>query len=169
MMGLRFTHAQARVMGGVLADAVDAIEAEGRQSTHVVPPDRPGEPVAVSEGMPEKDKHTILIRYWHPLKLNALMGRHPMVIHRLKQADYERVAYCYQLFPKARYKRRVSLTIILGPRQRGGDPDSYLKVLGDGLVQCGQLVDDSAKWVEWAPVQFRRGPEMGTEICLEDL
>lgn len=155
---MRLTHKQARELGGVLAEVVDRIEAEGQSA-------RPDPPVA------EKGRYTITIRKWHPLKLNAIIGRHPMKIHKLKQADYDFLAHVFRFqipIPKAVCKRRVSLTIILGPRQRGGDPDSYLKVLGDGLVQCGQLVDDSQQWVEWASVQFRRGPEMGTEIVLED-
>jgi Holliday junction resolvase RusA-like endonuclease len=69
---------------------------------------------------------------------------------------------------KATGKRRVTITIILGPRQRGADPDAYFKAVGDALVDCGALVDDSRKWVEWMPVRYDRGKNTGCMIELED-
>jgi len=71
--------------------------------------------------------------------------------------------------PKAQGKRRVSLEIVLGPRQRGGDPDSYWKLLLDNLKHLGLIRDDNKEWVELGPVTFSRGPQRATAITLEDL
>jgi hypothetical protein len=76
---------------------------------------------------------------------------------------------CRGVVPPATGKRRVGITIILGPRQKGADPDAYHKALGDALVRCWALRDDSRHWVEWLPVQYDRGPHRKTVIVLEDI
>jgi hypothetical protein len=59
---------------------------------------------------------------------------------------------------------------LLGPRQRGADPDAYWKSLLDALVHAGLLVDDSPKWCELGPVRFerecRRKPAIQLELML---
>jgi hypothetical protein len=70
---------------------------------------------------------------------------------------------------KATGKRRVRLTVILGPRQRGGDPDAYHLSLLDALVRAGLLVDDSKEYVELEPTHYVRETKPGCVIVLEDL
>jgi hypothetical protein len=70
--------------------------------------------------------------------------------------------------PRATVRRRVTIVIVLGPRQRGADPDAYFKATGDALKDCGALVGDSKEWVEWLPVRYERGESAGTIIELED-
>lgn len=106
---------------------------------------------------------------WHPAKLNDLLHCHWSKKHRLKKADRDIVAYYAGWIPKATGKRRVTLMIILGPRQRGADPDAYQKSLADALVCCQLLRDDSREWIEWAPIVYERGPERATVITLTDL
>lgn len=90
---------------------------------------------------------------------------------RMKKSDREMVAGYARLaeVPKAKRKRRVRLTIVLGPRQRGADPDAFWKGLLDSLVAAELLVDDSKEWVELAPVEYERGKERATRIVLEDM
>lgn len=113
----------------------------------------------------------IIIPNWHPTLLNVLLNCSPHKRNRLKRADQGMVATYARLAeaPRATGKRRVTLTIVLGPRQRGGDPDAYWKSLLDALAACGQLVDDSRKWVETPPVLFERAAIKSTSIQLLDL
>lgn len=101
--------------------------------------------------------YEIEIERWHPTRLNELLGL-PWSRARRKHRDADMVAgYCLQRHvTRATGKRRVSLTIGLGPRERGGDPDCYWKSLLDALVKCGALVDDSAKWVDLGAVEYVR-------------
>jgi len=110
----------------------------------------------------------VTIPNWHPVTLNTIINNHWSVGHKRKKADARIIATYFAHLPKAVGKRRVSLCIILGKGQRAADPDAYHKSLLDALVKCGQLVNDSYKWVELAPVKFIRG-EMSTVILLEDL
>lgn len=79
------------------------------------------------------------------------------------------VVACNGAVPKAAGRRRVSLLVVLGPRQRGADPDAYFKALGDALVSAGAVVDDSRHWIEWGPVTYERGAEPGCVLTLEDI
>lgn len=108
---------------------------------------------------------------FHPCRLNQLIGRHFAVVARLKRRDRDVIAFWARraCVPPAAGKRRVRLTITLGPRQRAGDPDSMWKSLLDACVHCGLLKDDNRQGVELAPVEFVRGPEMGMTIELEDI
>jgi Holliday junction resolvase RusA-like endonuclease len=119
------------------------------------------------------DQHTLHIPRWHPAKVNQLYSGHWAVKSRLKAADRQMVAlYAKQAkIPLAFGPRRVTLTILLKPRQRGGDPDAYWKSSLDALTHAGLLVDDNRQHVELAPVQYRRSGETdwGTLIHLEDL
>lgn len=115
--------------------------------------------------------HMLHITQWHPARLNQWEGRHWSVKNCLKKADREMVGTYAILvgIPKASGKRRITLTLTLSPRQRGGDPDAYWKSLLDALAACGLLVDDNRQNVELAPVLFQRGKERATTIVLEDL
>lgn len=114
---------------------------------------------------------TVTIPDWHPVRLNELMGRNRFVIHKRKKADRELIAfYCLQAqIPPAVGLRRITLTIILGPRQRAADPDAYWKSLLDALVQCKALKSDDRFGVECVPVRYERADRKATVIQLEDL
>lgn len=109
----------------------------------------------------------IIITNWHPAPLNKMSG-HWATRHRLKRADREIIANSFIGQPKAKSKRLLRLTIVLGKGQRGCDPDAYFKSLCDALVHAGMLSDDSRQYVELAPVQYERG-EMASIIELEDI
>lgn len=115
-------------------------------------------------------RHWCLALPRHTALVNALLHSVKARIAR-KRADRELVAEwaANAGIPAATGKRRVRLTIVLAPRQRAGDPDAYQKSLGDALVQCGLLVNDSRQWVEWVPPQFARGELARMFVELEDV
>lgn len=113
--------------------------------------------------------HTVRIDGWHPAILNQWQGRHWSVGAKLKALDRENIAIEFLGTPKAEGKRRVSLSLVLGPKQRGGDPDAYWKSLLDALVNAGQLLDDSKEYVELGSVTYERGKRKATIITLEDV
>lgn len=115
--------------------------------------------------MPE---YTLTIPNWHPTRLNQLLT-HWAVANKRKKSDYQLVWGYAHTLPKARGKRRLELTIILGPGQRAADPDAYFKVICDALVKLGLLTDDNRQGVELAPVIYRRGKEKATIIRLTDM
>jgi hypothetical protein len=106
----------------------------------------------------------------HTARLNELIGSWRKAA-RLKKRDRGTVALACRLarVPPAAGKRLASLHVVLGPRQRAGDPDCYFKSLGDALVACGALRDDNRQGVEWAAPTFSRGPKAGMVITLTDL
>lgn len=115
--------------------------------------------------------HVLEIDGWHPARKNEWEGRHWSVKNRIKAAD-KAVVFAANFnagIPKATTKRRVRLTITLGPRQRGGDVDAYWKSLLDALKCAGLIIDDSKEWVETPPVEYVRGPKKATRIELEDI
>lgn len=103
----------------------------------------------------------------HPPTLNQLMRGKLRSRMRLSKT-WRCVVAAYWHGPKATAKRRVRITIVLGYRQRGADPDAFFKATGDALKHCGALVDDSKEWVEWLPVRYEHGREVKTIIELED-
>lgn len=111
---------------------------------------------------------TITIPNFHPAKLNELLGGHWSKGHKRKKADRNLIATYTRHLKPATTKRRVHLTIVCPDERYGGDPDSYFKSLNDALVHSKQLVNDSKKWCELAPVQYRIGSKE-TIITLEDL
>lgn len=113
----------------------------------------------------------LAIEGWHPTRLNRLLNSHWSTASRLKKADYAEVlrACERERVTAAVGKRHVSVTIVLGPGQRGGDVDAYAKSLLDSLVACGALRDDSRTWCELAPVQFERAAVKATRVVLRDL
>jgi hypothetical protein len=108
--------------------------------------------------------YTLTIPGWHPARLNHLLTGHWRPRYRLKRADADTVAFYARLggIPRATGKRRVSLRITLGYRQRAGDPDCYWKSLLDALKTAGLIVDDDRFGVDL-------GPERATTILLEDV
>lgn len=115
--------------------------------------------------------HTLIIPLWHPPKVNELYSGHWTRRAKLKRQALELVTMYARMagIPKAEGKRRVGLTITLGPRQRGGDVDSYHKSLLDCLTHCGLIRDDSPAWCEIEPVVYEHGVASATTIILEDL
>lgn len=115
--------------------------------------------------------HVITIPNWHPTRLNRLINCHWATRNRRKKRDYEMLAvYAMQAsVPKATTARKVLLHLTMAPRQHKPDADSLWKGLLDGLVSCGQLVNDSPKWCVLGSVSFDRGTEAATRITLEDL
>ena len=115
----------------------------------------------------------IVIPNWHPLRLNQIIGRPWYESVKAKRLQHGMIAMYTKKagVPRAHKKRRVTLSIYLGPRQRGGDTDAYWKVLLDSLKRCHAIVDDKTKWVELAPLELvaLRKRKMGTVIVLEDL
>lgn len=116
--------------------------------------------------------HPLCISNWHPATINQLLKSVRDRI-RLKKADRNMVFYMAKELkvPRATGKRRVHLTIIMKPKQRGADPDAYNKSLLDALVHAGLLRNDSHQWAEIAPVRYERGTakQWGSLIVLEDI
>ncbi len=107
---------------------------------------------------------------WHPTPLNKLLESNWQGRNRMKRKDRDMVwAYWAEAkFQRATQKRRVSVTLVYPKGKRFHDPDAMQKSLGDALVACGALRNDSSLWVEWTPVLFDRGPQK-TIIVLEDI
>ena len=111
------------------------------------------------------------IPHWHPTPLNRLFGSHWATASRMKKADAAIIAIYCRAIPKATGKRRLSVEIVLKPKQRRCDPDAYHKSLCDALVKAKCLVNDSSHYVELSPVQYERGTdrEWGTKLTLENI
>jgi Holliday junction resolvase RusA-like endonuclease len=108
----------------------------------------------------------------HTARLNQLMGRNKYAIASLKKRDRDIVAIVARMegIPFATTKRRVSLHVRLGPRQRKGDADCpWHKSLLDALVQAGMLKDDSLKWCELGEVTYERAKVPSMRVTLEDV
>lgn len=74
--------------------------------------------------------------------------------------------------PDARGKRRVTLTRIIGYRQRRYDRDNLAtgcKPVIDALVRCGLLVDDTEQHAELHFLQAKRAGLHGVVVLLEEL
>ncbi|HYT93653.1 MAG TPA: hypothetical protein VEL76_33350 [Gemmataceae bacterium] len=113
---------------------------------------------------------TLTIPDWNPTPLNKLLG-HWARRHRLKRGDADLVMFYSRLqgIPAATGRRRVSLRVTLGPRQRAPDPDALWKSTLDALVRTGLLLNDDRFDVELGSVEFERGPARATAILLEDM
>lgn len=113
---------------------------------------------------------TILIENWLPPLLNRSRGRHWSVGHKLTQQAAERLGWAKLAagVPDATTRRRVAVTLILGPQSKKCDGDS-LKHFWDGCKHAHLIVDDSLEWLEAPPLAFERGPQKGTKIVIEDL
>ena len=116
---------------------------------------------------------TLWIPGWTPTPLNRLLGAHWGTAHKRKQSDKEVIGRAVLLYglkwmpPQG--KRKVSMMIVLGPKMRAADPDSFWKSTLDALVSCGALIDDNRQHCITEPVQFCRGEYKATYITLEDV
>jgi len=120
--------------------------------------------------MAEQIKSWVIeIPNWTPVTLNSLINCHWATRGKRKKIDRDMIAFYGASIPKAERPRRIKLTITLGPKQKGADPDAFWKGLLDSLVHVGLLVNDSKEWVVLDPVQFERGKERATRIELFDL
>jgi hypothetical protein len=113
----------------------------------------------------------IFIDSFRPASLNELLRGGPWGAHRLKRRDREYVALFANLarVPRATAKRRVSLRIVLPPKQRRWDCDAMWKSLCDACVYAGLLKDDGPSWCQLGEVEYVRGTTLSTTIILEDL
>jgi Holliday junction resolvase RusA-like endonuclease len=107
----------------------------------------------------------------HTHSLNKLLTRNWRAAYGRKKQDREMVAIAALAsgIPKAIGKRRIELEVILGPRQRGCDPDSYWKSLLDSLKHAGMIVDDSKNYVVLEPVKYIRGKTAQMRVYLSDI
>lgn len=112
----------------------------------------------------------VAIPRWLPTRTNQLINSHWAIRNRLKKGDADIIAASVlgADVPRADCRRRVSLTITLGPGRRRPDPDAFWKTVLDGLVKCGALVNDSPVWCELGTVDVVRGEQDGTVIILEN-
>src|SRR5262249_28956501 len=100
--------------------------------------------------------------------------RHWSVAHRLRKQTTQLLGVyaLQQHVPRATGRRRVSVEVVLAPRMRRSDADSFDKLLLDALVGAGLLLDDSERGLRGRiEVIFRRGTvaDWGTVLILEDL
>jgi len=106
--------------------------------------------------------------------LPRMNKQHPTYWHRWNQKK-SAMRQFGMLPPALRATRKavVHITRVLGPRQRPMDQlenlGACLKGAADALVQCGYLVNDSPKWVEWSICQDgnRRSDGPRVEFCIQ--
>lgn len=110
----------------------------------------------------------IYIEDWRPTLINEMLRVHWATRYKQKNKDRRTLEKHSKHIPQAKKKRRVELEIGLAGRQKECDPDAPWKNLLDGLVKCGLLIDDSAKWCEISPLTFTRGKKY-TRIKLIDI
>ena len=113
----------------------------------------------------------LVIRGWHPHRLNEWDGRHWSVRRRMKAEDGLQIAVASRnaSLRKADTTRRVSVEFTITKGKRAWDCDACWKSLLDAMTGCGLLVDDSPKWCVLGTVRFRRGDLPETKITLEDM
>lgn len=119
---------------------------------------------------------TIVVPGWRPSSVNELFrGRRRDRIGRAKRdriviANAAADAVCRGV-PLAGEceRRRVTMTVRLGPGDRVLDVDSLWKSCLDGLVGVRLLAGDTPYLAEIAPVLWERGSELRTTIVLEPL
>jgi hypothetical protein len=109
---------------------------------------------------------------WHPASVNELFKSVKSRI-RLKKRDRKWIGDFFgpmgSKVPLASGKRRVSITIVLAPGQRGKDVDAYHKSPLDALKYHGLIRNDTDRWCEITPVNYDRAAKMATVFLLEDL
>ena len=116
-------------------------------------------------------RHVIEIPGWHPARANEYRGRH-WSAEAAAKTDCRKALVAFggkRRSLKAAGKRRVVLTITIGPRGGQPDSDAYDKVVLDSLVRLGLLTGDGPAGIEGRMgVEFVRGPRKSTRITLED-
>lgn len=92
----------------------------------------------------------VVIPNWLPPSLNVLLSSHWAARARKKEAAEAIIAiYCKQQnIPLADTKRRVDIEVRLPKGVRAPDHDNIEKVVNDGLVKAGALVNDSHLWIK---------------------
>jgi hypothetical protein len=113
--------------------------------------------------------HIIDVPDWMPTPLNKLLHTHWATAARMKRQDFAFIWAHAHGIPSAEGKRSVTIQVTLRPKQRATDPDSLQKSVGDALVRCKLLKNDSHPWVEWLPITFERGVRAATRIVLKDI
>lgn len=106
----------------------------------------------------------------HTARKNELLKVHWRVAQGLRKRDDALIALAAlsQYCRLAEGKRRVSLFVTLGPRQRA-DEDCWWKSILDALVNARLLKNDSSKWCKLGDVTHVNGKKPSIEIILEDL
>lgn len=105
----------------------------------------------------------------HTARLNELMAGIGKKIRLRKRDDAWILAACRSVgMVPAEGKRRVTLTVILGPRQHA-DEDCWLKSLLDSLKRAGAIKNDSPRWLEWGGTTQVRGAKPGMRVVIEDV
>lgn len=132
----------------------------------VIPPIPAPEPVPAAR----RPRYEVVVPGWRPPTVNALFRGTFRDRMRL-EASCKRVvgkACAEHGVAPALARRRVSLSIGLGPGQREFDRDAPYKALFDALVACGALTCDRCEGVEIGTLDFYRSPKGVTTIVIED-
>ena len=119
---------------------------------------------------PIPGRYEVVIPGWRPPSLNSLMRGNLRARMRIEKGCHRVVGQACreQGVPPATARRRVSLSIGLGPGQREFDRDSPYKALFDSLVACKALVSDRVAGVEIGYLEFYRARQGITTIILEE-
>jgi Holliday junction resolvase RusA-like endonuclease len=105
-----------------------------------------------------------------PLSLNRLMRSRKLRMSEPKRAaEHFGIARLVFGVPKATTKRRVSLVFTVAKGKPKPDPDNLVKVVLDGLVKAGVLVDDSDEWCQLGGIRMEVGQHPKTMAIVEDL
>jgi hypothetical protein len=120
---------------------------------------------------PTPRRQEITILGWQPYRLNEFIDRHWYVAGKMKFEVATRLSEELRNagFYAATGRRRVTVVIIKGPRQRSGDTDAYWKSLLDGLERCKAIRGDTMEWIKPVREDDERGPVKGIRIILEDI
>ncbi len=105
-----------------------------------------------------------------PLSLNRLMRSRKLRMSEPKRAaDHFTLAALVFRVPKATGKRRVSLVFTVQKGKPKPDPDNLVKVVLDGLVKAGVLVDDSDEWCQLGGIRMEVGKHPKTMAIVEEM
>lgn len=115
-------------------------------------------------------RHTLALDWW-PVLSNRLLRLHWAArSSRMRQDAGALAIYALnQGVPKARGKRRVSLTVLYSHEGNRPDPDAMWKVTLDCLSRAHLLLDDNPDACELGSVTYERAPRKGLVITLEDV
>ncbi len=160
---IRLTEAEARRLGLVVTNIRQAAKQrrvpKSRRTLSLLRPGTPGPWLVEFKGV-------------QPPTLNALTrGKIRDRIRLGKSWRNQTLASCLAAgVSPATGKRRVTVIIYLGPRQKGPDPDAYSKAVGDSLFMIGALRDDTRNGVEWGTPEFEPGlGARGSALLIEEV
>lgn len=116
-------------------------------------------------------RHVLRLDGWRPCLLNEFLRMHWARRQRRLRADAQLIGALavVQGVPKAKGKRRVSLTVLCRTGTTRPDADALLKVTLDCLVRAHLLQDDNPDACEMGGVDYERAPRKGLVIALEDV